>query len=47
MRHYVITNITNQVTGNVASEVANRVSDIGIERVNDKFIADLPALEEH
>lgn len=43
MWHAVITNVTSYVSINVVGEVANCVSDIDAERVNDKFVAELRA----
>lgn len=47
MRQDVNADVTNQVTSNVAAEVAQRMSDIVAIKLNDKFIGELHVPEEH
>lgn len=41
-----VADVTSQVAGNVATDVAQLLLDIVTEKLNDKFIVELHALDE-
>lgn len=46
MRHDVVANVISQMTSNLATNAAQRLSNIVAEELNDKFITELCPTEQ-